>query len=634
MPTAQEILYHYWRHQRFRPLQEAIIHSIVSGNDTLALLPTGGGKSVCYQIPALMQDGFCLVVTPLIALMQDQIARLKEMEIPAACVHAGMHYMDVKRTLGNMVHGPYKLLYVSPERLQTGLFQDYLPEFNISMIAVDEAHCISQWGHDFRPEYLKIAQLRAQLPDVPVLALTASATPAVQQDIVTQLQLKQPQVYTGNYERTNIYYQVRYSENKTGDVLQQCRKATSSIVYCRSRKQTENLSRQLNQQQIPAVAYHAGMSKDARKEAQEAWMSDTSPIIVATTAFGMGIDKADVGKIVHYDATEHLEAYYQESGRAGRNGAPAQAVLLYNQSDIERLHDSTTLKYPTDAYLRQVYQSVVEYLQIPTGTQPDEYFTFDLQDFSKKFNLEVAPATYALKLLAQEGLWTLSDAVFRPATVQFVTERQTLDGLEAAYPELSMLCTALLRQYNSIFYYPTVVSKTLMAKKLRATQEQVHHMLQQLQHMGVLDYQLPIEGPQMYFHHYRVDSKHLHINWQRINLLKQQHVERVKAMIAYLENTTRCRNGMLLRYFGQEAGDHCGHCDVCQQKNEQGKVTTVNLREELLQYIAQHEGVRLQDLYGQYTAAMKDIIVQHVREMIEDGQVYIDKEYNALKVNK
>ncbi|MBS1687386.1 MAG: ATP-dependent DNA helicase RecQ, partial [Bacteroidetes bacterium] len=404
MPSAQQILKKYWRYDAFRPLQEEIINNILQDRDTLALLPTGGGKSICYQIPAIARDGFGLVISPLVSLMQDQVARLKSLDIQAEYIHAGMHYNDVQRTLQNTLHGPIKLLYVSPERLQTELFNEYLPEFDLNLIAVDEAHCISQWGHDFRPDYLKIAELRKVFPGVPVLALSASATKEVQEDIAIQLQLKQAAVYKASLERPNIFYDIKYSENKNADTQQAIQANQSAIIYCRSRRQTELLAKSLNDKGAKANAYHAGMPKDQRESMQEQWMQNSIPIMVATTAFGMGIDKADVQLVLHYDAPEHLEAYYQEAGRAGRNGEQSRALALYNSKDIKRLQESTALRFPPESYLRQVYQAVVEYLQIAIGTEPNQYFDFDLADFCRKFELEAVPAANALKLLEQEGL--------------------------------------------------------------------------------------------------------------------------------------------------------------------------------------------------------------------------------------
>lgn len=619
--SIQKILKKYWGYSSFRPLQEDIINSILSNKDTLALLPTGGGKSICYQVPAMMKDGFCLVISPLVSLMQDQVMRLESHGIKAAYIHAGMHYSDVTRTLQNMLHGPIKLLYVSPERLQTELFREYLPEFNLNLIAVDEAHCISQWGHDFRPDYLKIAELRQVFPRVPILALTASATEEVREDIVLQLQMKQPAVYNASFERPNIFYDIKYSEHKNADTYEAVKVAGSAIVYCRSRRQTELLARHLNDKGLKAAAYHAGMAKDKRQDIQENWMQDHTPIMIATTAFGMGIDKANVVLVIHYDAPEHLEAYYQEAGRAGRNGDSARALALYNSKDIKKLVESTTLRFPQESYLRQVYQAMVEYLQIPTGTQPDQYFDFDLADFCKKFQLEALPATNALKLLEQEGLWTMTDAVYHPATIQFTSDRHELDNLQRLYPDLGYVTTGLLRLHGTIFQFPTSIRLSAVAKHLRLEKDLLEKMLLQLDKMEILKYNKPKDGPKLYFHHLRVDSKHLHINRERIQSLRKRHEARTNAMIVFLENIKVCREKMLLRYFGEEKEQDCGHCDVC-KNNKAAKLSSKELKVEILEKV-KNSTLSLNELMVGYPNAIKEQITTLVRLLIDEEQLSI-----------
>jgi len=546
-----------------------------------------------------------------------------------------MHYNDVKRTLENMLHGPYKLLYVSPERLQTGLFQEYLPDFNISLIAVDEAHCISQWGHDFRPDYLKIAFLHELFPDVPILALTATATPQVQEDIISQLQLSKPHIYKDSFDRQNILYSISYSENKAKDTLRFLEQEKgSSIVYCRSRKQTETVARQLVQSGISAIAYHAGMAKDKREEAQQAWMTNESRVMVATTAFGMGIDKADVRAVIHYDAPEHLEAYYQEAGRVGRDGKNATALALYNSGDIERLSNSTELKFPPEAYLRQVYQSLVEYLQVPIGGQPDQYFPFDLNDFCKKFQLQAVPASNALKLLEQEGLWTITEAVFHPATVRFTTDRTSIDQLSTAYPDLWMVTTALLRLYNSVFYYPTVISLSNIAKQLKIKKELLEQLLHTLHKMQILEYYTPSDGPQLFFHHYRVDSRHLIIDMQRIQRLRKLHEERTNAMIDFLQNTQQCRSKILLPYFGEKRESDCGHCDVCKSKTKQSDSNTSKLKQQILAELHKRQQLHIATLNAIFPHATQSEIITLVRTMIDDGTLQLKENGDICLPNK
>lgn len=622
MSTPEQILKQYWGYDEFRPLQRAIIASILAGDDTLALLPTGGGKSVCYQVPALVASGLCLVISPLIALMQDQVGRLQQLGIAADCLHSGMHYNEVKQMLTKAVAGDYKLLYLSPERLQTRLFTDYVKEMDVSMIAVDEAHCISQWGHDFRPSYLLISDIRYIFPSVPVLALTATATPEVQQDIATSLRMKQPAVFKMSFARTNIHYAVNYSENKSGDTLQELA-IGCSIVYCRSRKQTENIGAFLNSNHSSAAVYHAGLSRDLRDEAQRQWMDGDVNVMAATTAFGMGIDKPDVRQVVHYDAPEHPEAYYQEAGRAGRDGLPSVATALYNNADIKRLYDSTALHYPPEVYLRQVYQAVVEYLQVPIAAQPDKYFAFDLEEFCTRFKLRPTEAIHALKLLEREGLWTITDAVYRPATVQFLADRHTLDSLQNFHPKLAYVSVGLLRMYSSIFHFPTRISETAVARQLRIPRDEVMQALSRMVAMGVLEYNKPGDGPQLFFHHYRVDSSHLLINMRRIQMLRKRHEERTAAMIAYLQNTAVCRERLLLLYFGEAADTDCGHCDVCATHQHQ-HMPLASLKKELITYIKQNTPIAPDALLGAFPVADRDTVLQLTRKWTDEGHLYYD----------
>jgi ATP-dependent DNA helicase RecQ len=620
LAPAAQILKRYWGYDAFRPQQKEIIDAVLAGKDTLALLPTGGGKSICYQVPALMMDGLCLVVSPLISLMQDQVARLKEAGIMAAAIYAGMHYYDVKRTLQNMLHGPFKLLYVSPERLQSDLFREYLPELDISLVAVDEAHCVSQWGHDFRPDYLRIAELRDIFRKVPVLALTASATEMVQQDICKQLKLRQPSIFSQSFERSNIYYDIRYSEYKSPTLLtllQEC--GGTSIVYCRSRKQTETIARYLQQHNVAAAPYHAGLPKDKREEHQQAWMNGGVKAMIATTAFGMGIDKADVRMVVHYDAPANLEGFYQESGRAGRDGKQAYSHLLYNATDVQFLQESTALNFPPEAYLRQVYQAVVEYLQIPIGTQPDRYFDFDLQEFCSRFKLQAAPAARALKLLEQESLWTVSEAVYNPATVHFICDRQELDNVMRYHSDIAMICTALLRLYGSVLHAPATININVLAKSIKATKVYTEQQLQRLQHMELIVYNKPKAGPQMFFHHYRVDSRHLLINMQRIGVLRRQHEQRVAAVVNLLEHQQECINKQLLHYFGQQANERCGHCSTCAKAS----ANTID-RQQLLQIISGNNYTALQ-VAGKYPLAIRPEVLALIRQLADEGSILLHK---------
>jgi len=631
--SPEQLLKKYWGYDHFRPLQKDAVTSILNGQDTLALMPTGAGKSLCYQVPALCMDGFCLVISPLISLMQDQVARLQEVGIMAECIHAGLQYHEVKDILSNTVRGTYKLLYVSPERLQTKLFSEYLPEFNINLIAIDEAHCVSQWGYDFRPDYLKIASLRTMFHNVPFIALTASATQEVEQDIITHLQLNQPAIHRQSIARPNIFYKVQYTENKNAEVLSALLPNATSIIYCRSRRQTEALTKYLNQTGHVAIAYHAGMKKAAREEGQRKWMELPGQVMVATTAFGMGIDKKDVRTVIHYDTPEHPEAYYQEAGRAGRDGLPAIALMLYNSKDMERLEESTDLLFPPDAYLREVYQAVVEYLQVPISGEPDRYFSFNLADFCKKFKLQATRASNALRLLEQEGLWTITDAVFSPATIQFVTDRHVLDQLVKIEPWLHLVSTALLRLYGTIYSFPTTVNIDTVARQVRMNKNDVERAIQQLHSMQILEYNTPGEGPQLFFHHYRVDSRHLIINHKRITMLRNRHLERTNAMIRFVNEKDTCRERMLKTYFGEQSTKDCGHCDICLSKTNAIPFGDAELRIEILKVLQQQGPITIQKLVNHFNVAIKTQIISLVREMI-DGDIVTLNNAGMLSLTK
>lgn len=560
-PTPNSVLQKYWGYNAFRPLQEEIISSVLSGKDTIALLPTGGGKSLCYQVPALLLDGVCIVISPLIALMQDQVNRLRELGIAAECLYSGLDFKAVKNVLQQAVNGEFKLLYISPERLQTWLFKDYLYNIDVSLVAVDEAHCISQWGHDFRPDYLKINDIRELFPETPILAVTATATNEVLTDITLQLKLVTPAIFRQSFARGNIHFSVRYTEAKPTEILNSIA-AGCNIVYCRSRKQTESTGDWLENNEIRASVYHAGLDKQKRTTAQQDWMAGNTRVMVATTAFGMGIDKPDVRAVLHMDAPEHLEAWYQEAGRAGRDGNQSVAITLYNQTDLQRLEESTELQYPPEKYLRHVYQSVAEYLQIPIGNEPGEYFDFDISDFCRKFKLNLTSAIYALKLLEREELWTMSESVFFPSTLQFTSDRTVVGQLVQHHPSLHWLAVNLLRMFNGIFYYPVNVRESAVAYQLKLNVEDLKKQLGQLHHMGILKYNATREGPQLFFHHLRVDSRHLTLNMRRIKILRDKHEYRVRKMVNFLINETDCREQMVLAYFGETTGK-CGHCDNC-----------------------------------------------------------------------
>jgi ATP-dependent DNA helicase RecQ len=454
MVDVKEILKKYWGYDEFRPLQKEIIESVLSGKDTLAILPTGGGKSICFQVPALAQEGICIVVSPLIALMKDQVENLKKRDIPALLIHSGMKRVDVMQTLKNASHDYFKFLYVSPERLETSLFKEYLPGLNVNLIAVDEAHCISQWGYDFRPSYLRIAELRKELPGVPVLALTASATPEVQKDIVQRLEFKSQNTFQQSFERKNLSYSVFKVDSKLAKLVDIVSKVQgSSIVYCKSRKRTNEIMNLLQMHGISATNYHAGLKQEERNQRQKNWIDNRVRVIVCTNAFGMGIDKPDVRLVVHIDTPDCLENYYQEAGRAGRDGKKSYAVLLYDERDIEELNGLHAIRFPTIEQIQKAYSALTNFLQIPAYTGEYKSFNFRFDEFIRNFRLNSNEALYALKALESDGWLELNEKSFTPSTLVFTTSKKELAEFERHYSQHEPLLTSLLRSYEGIFVH-------------------------------------------------------------------------------------------------------------------------------------------------------------------------------------
>ncbi|MEO8820049.1 MAG: ATP-dependent DNA helicase RecQ, partial [Ginsengibacter sp.] len=456
MNEPEKILKKYWGYDAFRPLQLDIINSVLAGNATLALMPTGGGKSICFQVPGLLNEGLCLVISPLIALIKDQVANLKKKGIPALSIYSGMSFIEVKKTLQNARYGNFKFLYVSPERLESELFLEYLPNLKINLIAIDEAHCISQWGYDFRPSYLRIAALREYFPAVPFLALTASATLEVQNDIREKLLFRQAQkTFLQSFERANLSYsafQLFSKENKLLTILNKV--LGSGIVYCKTRRRTKEIAELLNLNGIVADHYHAGLTSDQRNKRQEDWINNKTRIIACTNAFGMGIDKPDVRTVVHYDVPEALENYYQEAGRAGRDGKKAFAVLLFNEAELKLLKEKVAIKFPSNEVIKKVYGALCDFLQLPSNSGEGFSYDFDLNIFAKNFKLDAYTINSVLKILEQEELITYSDQFFQPSFVEFTIDKQRLNDLEKSHPQYNEVVKGLLRSYDGIFDFP------------------------------------------------------------------------------------------------------------------------------------------------------------------------------------
>ncbi len=563
MESSLSILQRYWGYDAFRPQQEDIINAVLSGKDALALLPTGGGKSICYQVPALAQEGICIVVSPLIALMKDQVENLKARGIGALVIYSGMPRKDIIRTLENARQEYFKFLYVSPERLETSLFREYLPALNVNLIAVDEAHCISQWGYDFRPSYLKIAALREELAGVPVLAVTASATERVQNDICEKLQMKSAVVFRQSFERKNLSYSVFDVDAKATKLVDILKKVSGSgIVYCKTRKRTTEVASLLQMHGLSADFYHAGLQQEERSRRQQQWIDNKIRIVVCTNAFGMGIDKPDVRVVVHMDAPDCLENYYQEAGRCGRDGKKAYAVLLYQQKDVEELENLHVNRYPPFETIRAVYDALGNFLQVPVHTGQDRSYTFRFETFVRNFGLNVHQALYSLQALESDGWIEYNEKNFTPSTLGFATNKRGLYDFYQNHPEHENLLTTLLRTYEGIFDYPVFISELVVAKLLRLDEKEISRQLQRIGSFGVIRYTAQTDEPQLVLRKNRVAATDLTMDLKAYGQRKEYFIQRVKTMVAYLQEPS-CRSRFISHYFGDMEAKPCGICDNC-----------------------------------------------------------------------
>ncbi|MBL7743431.1 MAG: RecQ family ATP-dependent DNA helicase [Chitinophagaceae bacterium] len=583
MLNIHQILKQYWGFNAFRPLQEDIIHSVLSGIDSLALMPTGGGKSLCYQVPAMGKEGMCLVISPLIALMKDQVENLRKKGITAYSIFSGMSRKEVIHTLETVTNSNCKFLYISPERLETSLFKEYLPGMHINLVAVDEAHCISQWGYDFRPPYLRIAALREELPDVPVLALTASATPDVQKDICDRLSFTKPAIFRQSFERPNLSYSVFKVDSRINKIIEILNRVPGTgIVYCKSRKRTKEISELLQLQNISADYYHAGLTQEERNGKQETWINNKTRVIVCTNAFGMGIDKPDVRTVIHADVPDCLENYYQEAGRAGRDGKTAYAVLLYDEREIQELQEMPAIRFPSQADIRTVYLAVANYLQVPAGTGEGEYYDFDLADFLKKFKINSHTAVYSLKALEQEGWLSFNEQIFLPSTVQFTATKDYLYQFEKDNPMLEPVIKSLLRAYGGIFDHTCTISELQVAQLARKEAEEVKKQLLQLHAARIIDYTPRKDSPQLLLMRNRVKAEELTVNIAAYQKRKEIFQQRVAEMVRYVKEEADCRSRMIGVYFGDKDIRSCGICDNCLRRK------TVTLTKEEFESIHSH----------------------------------------------
>jgi ATP-dependent DNA helicase RecQ len=566
MPEPVEILKKYWGYEAFRPLQSEIISAVLNGYDVLALLPTGGGKSVCFQVPAMLLDGVCIVISPLIALMKDQVYQLNKRGIGAAAIYSGMTFSEMDIHLDEAVEGKLKFIYVSPERLKTQLFIERLKRMKVSLLAIDEAHCISKWGYDFRPAYLLIHEIKSYLPQsCPIIALTATATELIRKDIVEKLKLKKPQLFVQSFARENLSYSVIETEEKERKTIQILQKiAGTAIVYTKTRKKTIDIAQFLKHHQIEADYYHAGLSLKERNQKQEAWIQNRTRVMVSTNAFGMGIDKADVRVVVHHDLCENMEAYYQESGRAGRDNKKAYAVILYSPADIEQLKTNLALKYPAIPFLKKIYQSLCNYYKIALGTTPTESQNFEIQHFASTFGINAREAHYALKLLENQGLIYLNDAYFNPSKIKIIVNARNIYTFQEKNLPLSDFLKTLLRIYGGEIYAHYInISEIEISQLATLSQKEVIKNLEALHTQKLIDYQPQKSKPQLGFLTARQDAENLKLDYQDIEKRKNLEKAAIKTMHSYVHQKNKCRMLMIQDYFDEATNTKCGVCDNC-----------------------------------------------------------------------
>lgn len=645
--SPSEVLKEYWGYDGFRPMQEEIITAALEGKDVLAIMPTGGGKSICFQVPGLMRDGITLVVTPLIALMKDQVQNLNDRGVRALAIHAGMSRHEVDLALNNAAYGDYKFLYLSPERLGTQLFRSYIDVLDVSFIVVDEAHCISQWGYDFRPDYLRIGELRERI-DAPVIAVTATATPSVAQDIMERLGFREKLLLKSGFERPNLSYIVRQVEDKYSQILNVCNGVPGTgIVYARNRRKCEELSEFLRAQGVSASFYHAGLGGQARAERQAAWKSGAVRVMVCTNAFGMGIDKPDVRFVVHYDLPESPEAYFQEAGRAGRDGKRSFAVQLWNSVDVRRAKQIEDVSFPSLEYIEDVYQKLHAFFEIPYDTGMGRQLKFKIEDFCKRFGLQRAPAFYALKYLERTEHLTYSEEVDIPTKVRINVDRKSLYDVELADQGQANVLEALMRSYTGIFSFLQQIDEEYVARRAGQTVPQLRQSLYGLSLAHVISYVPTDHSDVVVLHHDRLRPGNVNLMPSRYAMLRESFHARAEAMLEYVSETSECRSRYLLRYFGQTEAAECGTCDVCRARrasapvhepvegtdkpeekfppNPPARTLQQMTRRKLIEYIDRKDGkYSIEDIVAEFGNPSKNYspdFLDILRQLIDDGDV-------------
>jgi len=624
---ANEILKQYWGHSTFRVPQEDIIQAVISGKDVLALLPTGGGKSVCFQVPTLLLEGICIVITPLIALMQDQVEQLKKKGIQAYSVHSGMSHREIDITLDNCIYGKVKFLYLSPERLLTELFRERFKKMKVCLVAIDEAHCISQWGYDFRPPYLRIAELRDIKPAIPFIALTASATQMVKNDIAEKLKLRDASVFQRSVVRENLSFVVRKTENKEKKLLEVLRKVEgSAIIYVRSRKATTDLSKWLNKQGIKSTFYNAGLTHEDRNIRQQEWISNQVRVMVSTNAFGMGINKADVRTVIHMDLPENLEAYYQEAGRAGRDGKRAFAVLIFHDADVLALDQKIQQSQPSIEYLKKTYQALANYYQLAEGSSEGESFDFELEEFCKRFNLRSSSVYPALKKLEETGLIQFSESFYRPSRLHFSIDKKKLYEFQVANEKYDPLIKTLLRLYGGELFAEFIpISESHAGKVMKLTTKRIADDLLKLSKLQLLNYEPASDKPQVTFVLPRQDANHLPIDLTWLEQRRSLVLEKKDAMIAYVTQSHRCRMEVIQEYFNEEALIPCSICDVCIEKRKKENRTTFEDYGQQIVYLLKQKPLAADELESAVSPHDPELFAEVLREKVDNGDVAYDE---------
>ena len=634
MNKYQEILKQYWGYDSFRDLQEEIITSIGEGKDTLGLMPTGGGKSITFQVPTLAQEGICIVITPLIALMKDQVQNLRKREIKALAIYSGMTRQEILTALENCIFGNYKFLYISPERLDTEIFRTKLRSMKVSMITVDESHCISQWGYDFRPAYLKIAEIRELLPEVPVLALTATATPEVVTDIQARLKFREGNVFRMSFERKNLAYIVRKTDNKTKELLYILQRISgSAIIYVRNRRRTKEITELLMNEGITADFYHAGLDNAVKDLRQKRWQSGEVRVMVATNAFGMGIDKPDVRIVLHLDLPDSPEAYFQEAGRAGRDGEKAYAVILYSKSDKTTLHKRVVDTFPDKEYILNVYEHLQYYYQMAMGDGFQCIREFNLEEFCRKFKYFPVPVDSALKILTQAGYLEYTDEQDNSSRILFTIRRDELYKLREMGKEAEALIQSILRSYTGVFTDYAYISEESLAVRTGLTRQQIYNILVTLTKRRIVDYIPRKKTPYIIYTRERLELRFLHIPPSVYEERKARYEARIKAMEEYVTTENVCRSRMLLRYFGEKNEHNCGQCDVCLSKRTTDDLSEKSYEEVKRQILdlLSHSPLTPAETADQIKAEKEDIgqVIRYLLDegelKMQDGMLYISK---------